>query len=96
MNLKPVGINITKSSQVVWHKIVAALVVNGRFAGDFFGIRHAWASKTDNILFHTKEQILTMCNDLQLEYFIEEEGEGQTALSGVQHVHKFSLCVQKL
>jgi len=27
----------------LWEKIVASLRAGGRFAGDFFGVRHAWA-----------------------------------------------------
>jgi tellurite methyltransferase len=79
----------------LWHKICGALLPNGRFAGDFFGTRHAWASEID-MTFHTKEQVLALCTELQLEYIIEEEGEEMTAMNGIQHWHMFTISALKV
>jgi tellurite methyltransferase len=79
----------------LWRKICSALVPGGRFAGDFFGPRHAWSGQKE-MAFHTKEQVLAMCSELQLEYMVEEEGEQQTALSGIQHWHMFTISARKL
>lgn len=78
----------------LWTKILAALQPGGRFAGDLFGNRHAW-SRHDNMSFFTKEQVLALCGDLELEYFIEEEGKRLTTRDGYQHWHMFSLVLHK-
>lgn len=79
----------------LWGKICSALLPGGRFAGDFFGPRHAWSGETE-MTFHTKEEVMALCNDLQLEYLVEEEGEQQTALDGMQHWHMFTISARKL
>ncbi len=78
----------------LWHKICTALLSGGRFAGDFFGPRHVWSNEKD-MTFHTKEQVLALCTELQLEYIIEEEGEQMTATNGIQHWHMFTICALK-
>ncbi len=78
----------------LWHKILASLLPGGRFAGDFFGSRHAWANES-GMTFHTKEQVLALCRELQLEYIIEEEGEEMTATNGIQHWHMFTISALK-
>lgn len=77
----------------LWEKIRGALAASGRFAGDFFGPRHAWA-ETGKMTFHTKDEVLALCDGLHLEYLVEEEGETQTATKGIQHWHMFSVCVR--
>lgn len=79
----------------LWRNICDALLPGGRFAGDFFGLHHAWASEND-MTFHTKEQILALCAGLQLEYIIEEEGEEMTAMNGMQHWHMFTISALKI
>jgi tellurite methyltransferase len=78
----------------VWAKILSALKPGGRFAGDFFGVRHVWAQRAW-MTFHTREHIDRLCQSLRVEYFIEEEGERATALEGIQHWHAYSLCAKK-
>jgi hypothetical protein len=79
----------------LWGKICGALEVGGRFAGDFFGRRHAWAD-SEKMTFHSKEDVLALCEGLELEYIVEEEGETNTASNGVQHWHMFTVCARKL
>ncbi len=79
---------------VLWDKICNSLHSGGRFVGDFFGTRHVW---TDNpkITFHTKEQVLKLCEPLHLEYMQEGEGEQMTALGGMRHWHMFTIRARK-
>jgi tellurite methyltransferase len=79
----------------LWRKICSALVPGGRFAGDFFGSRHAWSREKD-MTFHTREQVVSLCSGLQLEYIVEEEGEQQTAADGIQHWHMFTISARRL
>jgi tellurite methyltransferase len=78
----------------LWGKIGAALMSGGRFVGDFFGPRHAWADRGE-MTFLSKEQVISLCLDLELEYLVEEEGEAQTVLDGMQHWHQFTVCARK-
>jgi SAM-dependent methyltransferase len=78
----------------VWDRIKLALKTGGRFAGDLFGPRSAWASQGE-LTFLSREQVNALCQGLQVEHFAEEEGERQTALQGVQHWHGFSVVVRK-
>jgi SAM-dependent methyltransferase len=78
----------------VWSKIIAALKPGGRFAGDFFGVRHAWSGNTD-MTFHTREQVEALAEQLQLEYIQEGEGERQTAFDGYQKWHMISVLARK-
>jgi SAM-dependent methyltransferase len=78
----------------LWDRIQVALKPGGRFAGDLFGTRHAWASAPE-LTFLTREQASALCRGLQVEHFVEEEGERQTALQGVQHWHGFAVVARK-
>ena len=78
----------------VWKRILASLRSGGRFAGDFFGPRHAWASRGD-MNFHTEEQVRELCSSLDVEYFITEEGEKITATMGPRHWHAFAVVGRK-
>ena len=78
----------------LWGKIAAALRRGGRFMGDFFGPHHAWANRSE-MTFLSKEQVISLCLDLELEYLVEEEGEAQTVLNGMQHWHQFTVCARK-
>lgn len=78
----------------LWSKIVASLKPGGRFAGDFFGNRHAWAVRP-GMTSHAIEQVKALAQNLTLEYFIEEEGETGTVSDGIQHWHAFALVLRK-
>jgi tellurite methyltransferase len=78
----------------LWSRIVGALHPGGRFAGDLFGVRHAWAGNPA-MTFHERAQVERLADGLQREYVQEGEGECLTALDGLQPWHVFSLCVRK-
>jgi len=79
---------------MVWERIVASLKPGGRFAGDFFGPRHAWADRND-MNFHTEEQVRAFFRSLHVEYFISEEGEKITANKGPQYWHAYAVVGRK-
>ncbi len=78
----------------MWSKIKAALTPAGRFAGDFFGNRHAWTNRP-GMTAHSIEQVKQLAQPLTVEYFIEEEGETGTVSDGIQHWHAFGLVLRK-
>jgi tellurite methyltransferase len=79
----------------LWGKIRGALAEGGRFAGDFFGPRHAWAN-VEKMTSHTKEEVMNLLDGLHLEFFVEEEGEAKTADKGLQHWHMYSVCARNV
>jgi tellurite methyltransferase len=78
---------------VLWKKIVDNLKPNGRFAGEFFGVRDTWADNPD-MTFHTEEQLRTRLSPLEIEVFREHEDDGQSAV-GPKHWHVFTVIAKK-
>lgn len=56
----------------LWGKITNALNPDGRFAGQFLGVRDAWANEPD-ITFHTDVQVRRMLEGLDVEYFHKQD-----------------------
>jgi trans-aconitate methyltransferase len=77
----------------LWGKIVKSIVPDGRFAGQFFGVRDSWAVNT-NMSFHTEEQVRTMLEGFEIESFHEQEEDGH-ATSGPKHWHIFTVIARK-
>jgi trans-aconitate methyltransferase len=76
-----------------WHKINHSIVPGGRFAGQFFGVKDSWAENT-NMTFHTEDQVRAMLEDFRLEFFHEQDEDGQ-ASSGPKHWHVFTVIAVK-
>lgn len=77
----------------VMGNIAKALKPGGRFAGDFFAPRHAWADE-DHATALPADQIKEAFSSLHLEYWIEHEGERDTAI-GIQHWHAYGVIYRK-
>lgn len=78
----------------LWEKIANALNPGGRFAGQFFGVHDSWADSKD-MTFHTEEQVRTMLEGREIEYFHEQDEDGQAA-SGPKHWHVFTVIARKI
>lgn len=65
---------------------------NGRFSGNFFGNHHEWVECT----LKTKEEVLEMFKDFEIEYFMETEVDKKSALGVDTHFHNFDLVAKKL
>jgi SAM-dependent methyltransferase len=79
----------------LWQQIVAALRSGARFSGNFFGDRDGWAHHTD-MTFHTVDQAKQALSAFEVEYFLEEESDGVTALGDPKHWHTFSIVARKI
>lgn len=79
---------------VLWEKITNALKPGGRFAGQFFGVHDSWANEKD-MTFHTEQQVRAMLDGLEIEYFHEQDEDGEAA-SGPKHWHVFTVIVRKI
>jgi tellurite methyltransferase len=77
----------------LWGKITNSINPGGRFAGQFFGVRDSWANEPD-MTFHTEEQVRAMLDGLEIEYFHEQDEDGEAA-SGPKHWHVFTVIVRK-
>jgi SAM-dependent methyltransferase len=77
----------------LWKKIANALNSGGRFAGQFFGVRDTWANNKD-MTFHTEAQVRAMLDGLEIEYFHEQDEDGEAA-SGPKHWHVFTVIARK-
>ncbi len=76
-------------------KIVGSLLDNGIFVGQFFGVKDSWNTTESNLAFQTKEEILSMFNDLEILELNEEEKDGLTANGQLKHWHIFHFIVKK-
>lgn len=77
----------------LWQKIANALTPGGRFAGQFFGVHDSWATNPA-MTFHTAAQVDEMLAGLEIEYFHEEDADGEAA-SGPKHWHVFTVIARK-
>lgn len=77
----------------LWEQIVNVLNSNGRFAGQFFGVHDSWANEPD-MTFHTEAQVRAMLDSLEIEYFHEQDEDGE-ASSGPKHWHVFTAIARK-
>lgn len=72
----------------VWAWIRTLIAPGGRFAGQFFGPRDAWATIPGRS-HHRREEIAAMLEGLTIEQFREEEKEGTDAEGNAKHWHAF-------
>ncbi len=75
-------------------RIARALKPGGRFAGDFFAPRHAWAGNKNINTFSTNE-LKTAFPTLEAEYWTVGEGEAQATLYDVVHWHVHTIVMRK-
>jgi len=71
----------------LWEKIKNAIRPGGRIAVNFFGVHDSWAHETDKT-FHTEEQVRAMVADFEIEYFHEQDEDGEATI-GLKHWHRF-------
>jgi tellurite methyltransferase len=71
----------------LWGKITAAIKPGGRFAGQFFGVHDTWADDPE-MNFHTEAGIRKLFQGFKIEYWLEEDKDGE-AVSGPKHWHVF-------
>jgi trans-aconitate methyltransferase len=77
----------------LWGRIKNAIKPGGRFAGQFFGVRDSWANDK-SMTFHTEAQVRAMLDELIVEYFHEQDEDGEAA-SGPKHWHVFTVIARK-
>lgn len=78
----------------LWETVTQALRPGGRFAGDLFGVRHAWRENPD-MTFLTRAEVESYLQPFVVELLEEREEERQTAFQGRQHWHGFDIIARK-
>jgi len=78
----------------VWTTVADALKTGGRFAGDFFGTRDAWAWE-EGMSFFTQKELKALLKPLAIEYFMTEHGARPTATQGVKRSHAFAVIARR-
>jgi tellurite methyltransferase len=78
----------------LWQKIVTNIKPGGRFAGQLFGVKDTWASNKD-MTFLTEEQARALFTAFDVEYFREEDEDGQSQI-GPKHWHIFHVIARKM
>lgn len=77
----------------LWSRIVAAIRPGGRFAGQFFGPRDDWAALPDRT-HHSLAQVRALLSAFSIEFFQEEDKDGQDSLSHPKHWHAFHVVAR--
>jgi len=78
---------------VMWQKITNAVKPGGRIAVNFFGVNDSWANESDKT-FHSEEQVRAMLSGFEVEYFHEQNEDGEATI-GPKHWHVFTVIAKK-
>ena len=78
----------------MWASVRRSLAVGGRFAGQFFGLRDAWASEP-TMTFHTKHRVEELLDGWEIEVLREIEENRATAEGTRKHWHLFEAIALK-
>lgn len=89
----------------VWGRIVGSLAPGGRFCGQLFGDHDEWASPSraserdwgspPGMSFHTRDEVLSLLGDLDVEHLDEIDEDGTTAVGDAKHWHLFHVVARK-
>ena len=77
----------------VWGRIVDSIVPGGRFAGQLFGNRDAWART--GIVVQTREEVDALLEPFEVERLEEFEGEASTVIGKTKQWHLFHVVARK-
>lgn len=78
----------------LWDRIVDSLSSGGRFSGQLFGERDAWAGE-EGMTFVKRSDAERLLEDFELERFDEVEEDGRTAVGDAKHWHLFHVVARK-
>lgn len=86
-----------KKFKETWQQIKLKIKPQGRFAGHFFGKRYIGFSEKEKkqMIFFTKEELLDLFQDFELEYFEEKEQERISGTGKPIHSHVYEVIARK-
>ena len=85
-----------KHFKKLWNEIVKSIEIGGRFAGDFFGIKHSWVKNNQQkMTFLTKAEIYKLFRGFEIEMIQERKAFDLTALGDEVRWHSISIVARK-
>lgn len=81
----------------LWFSIKEKITPSGRFSGHFFGKNYQGFNTQEmkHMTFLTREEVLKLFDDFNVEYFEEKEEEGKSGTGRIIHSHIFEVIAQK-
>lgn len=76
-------------------KIKDSLKVGGVFTGQLFGERDGWNTPDSDLVFHTKNEAMSLLRGLQIIEFVEEEKDSSTVSGVAKHWHIFRFIAKR-
>jgi len=79
--------------------IIGSLKTGAIFTGQLFGVNDEWNAnqmKKEQMTFHTKEEVYSILNGLEIIKLIEKEEDSKTALGVLKHWHVFHIIARKI
>jgi hypothetical protein len=77
-----------------WSSLLDALEPGGRISGQLFGDHDEWAER-EEMTFHSRTEVESLLENLDIEMFDEIERDGSTATGDPKHWHIFSVVARK-
>jgi len=101
----PLGVQLVNSSfamplceperfHEMWTRIREELPADGRFSGQWYGIRDSWVGRP-GITFLERDAALALLDGLDVEMFEEEEADSVTPRGNPKHWHIFHIVARK-
>lgn len=79
----------------VMNRLKNSLAAGGRFAGQFFGTNDTW-NGNPHMVFLARDEVEKLLEGFELEYYLEEEFDGESADGVPKHWHVHHLVARKL
>ncbi len=76
----------------VFNSILESIKVDGIFSANLYGIRDNRNSRDSDIAFHTKEEVMSLLEDMEIIDFREEERTDENS----KHWHIFYFIARKI
>jgi len=79
----------------MFRRLVSALRPGGMFTGQLFGTRDAWNAPGSGMTFHTRDDAVSLFQDLELVAFREFDGPVTLANGQAHHGHAFDIIARR-
>ena len=79
----------------LWDKIKSNLFKNGYFVGNFFGLNDSWNGIKTEMIFLSRDEVMSLFNDFDIVFFNEAENDALTGLGKLKHWHLFNIIAKK-
>ena len=83
--------------QEFWNNIIASILKDGYFVGNFFGLNDSWVETKKQMVFLTEKQVMDLFKDsFEIIYFEEVEKDGKTAIGEIKYWHIYNVIAKKI